>query len=283
MLLMGALAFAFGLAGCSDKGTSNEVAVGRNQNKETAAAKALLKRLPDFQVVDKETGRMLRVADGGFEFSDPGEGGWNFSSPSGATYTNNETGGTFTVASSSFGQNSAAGGGSGIIQVGSSSIGINHTFCFSSGEDFFGGDLFLDGQDVDGVSGVIGVSGDFEALQNGDQGGSVDFEEIFKGMGMYLVYAKQANGSYPILNWIDLMVNSDDDDQPDADDLKNKGFAFFIDFVHKKIYFSYKGQLNVSGGSITFTGKYLELLNDPDDGGEMEVKIVDGLGSMGCN
>lgn len=283
VFLSGALAFVLALSGCQDKSSTNEVTVGRNEQKELAAAKALLKRLPDFQVVDKETGRMLRVADGGFEFTEPGDGGWNFSSPTGATYTNTGTGGTFTVASSSFEQNSAAGGGSGTIQVGNSSLPVNYTFCFSAGEEFFGGDLFLNGnEDVDGISGVIGVSGDFEAMQNADPNDNVDFEEIFKGMGMYIVYAKQASGSYKILNWIDLMENSDDNEEPTADDLKNKGFAFFIDFVNKKIYFSYNGDLNVSGGNMTFTGKYLEVIGSEDDN-DMTVRIVDGLGTMGCN
>ena len=279
ILLSGALALVFGLQSCSDKADSGSLTKSRDEKKETAAAKEMIKRLPDFQVVDKKTGKMFRVAEDGFSFTNPGDGGWNFSSPSGATYTNNETGGTFTIASSSFGQ--TGGGSSGLIQAGGSSIPINYTFCFSAGEEFFGGNLFTNGGGgnlFDGVSAVIGVSGDFEALQNQDPNGNTELKDIFKGMGMYIVYDKQASGNYKILNWVDIL----NEDEVTTNSLKDKGFAFFIDFVNEKVYFSYDGSLDVSGGSITFTGRYLETAWNTNDENPT-TKIVQGLGTMGCN
>lgn len=261
----------------------SEIAPGGNnirKEQEQTAARILVKRLPKITIYDDKTKSSLRITTDGFSFSDNSEGGFNFSDPRGATYTNTGTGGQFVVASQGFGLN-AGGSGGGLIQAGSSSMNVKYTFCFSADQSFFGADLFggeNNSQLFTGVSGVIGVDGDFSQLQSGE-GSSADPEDIFSGLGMYIVYDARAQGSYQILNWVDLVLRTDE--QLNIDDLKDKGFAFFIDFKNKKVYLSYSGNMNVSGGSMTFTGKYFEL--SEGNGEEPEIKIVDGLGTMGCN
>jgi hypothetical protein len=91
-----------------------------------------------------------------------------------------------------------------------------------------------------------------------------------------MVYDKQAQGSYNIINWFD--------DLEDPADLEGEGFAYIIDFRNEKLFFSKSGQLNVSGGQMTFTGKYLEisasLFEDEDN---PTFREVSGFGTMGCN
>lgn len=268
-----------GLIGTSCQ--KSEVAPGASELKKERhmnAARTLAKRLPKITIYDDKTKRSLRITTDGFSFTENAENGFNFSDPRGITYTNSATGGQYVVAAQGFGMN-AGGGGGGLIQIGSTSMNIKYTFCFTADQEFFGANLFSQGNEslFDGVSGVIGVDGDFAQLQNGN-GGDTDIEDLFSGLGMYIVYAKRAQGNYPILNWVNLVENSNSEPNPNA--IKNKGFAFFIDFKHKKLYFSHSGNLSVSGGSITFTGKYFAFDPENEDAG---YQLVDGLGTMGCN
>lgn len=276
------------LAACSrpgGEGCDEAKPIATNQSK-VAAVRSMLKRMPKIIVKDDKTGKFLRIGNDGFNFSSPGDG-WSFSSPSGYQYVagSNGSSGTIFISSSAFGTNAAGpsssggSGGSGVVVAGPTSLNINYTFCYSADAEAMGLDLFDvgDGPDIDGVSGVLGVSGDFAALQDTNNVDEDEIKNIFHGLASYVVYDNQASGAYEIVNWL-----SAGDDELEADDLANKGFAFVIDFQNARIYFSERGRLNVSGGTITYSGSYL-MAEISEDNEEMQVTSVSGVGAMGCN
>jgi hypothetical protein len=238
------------------------------ESPQAAKIKRLFKNMPKLVITDPKTGKQLRIADGGFSFANPPS--TNFSDPNtGVVWTNSETGGTLYVTGNAFGNNS--GGGS--VGAGSYTYPINYAFCFQADNDFWGTDLFEGwGRNFDGVSGVIGISGDLspENLEGGE-----DIEDILNGFAYYLVYDSRAQGNYRIINWFDELE--------DPDDLEGQGFAMIIDFKNEKLFFSKSGQLNVSGGNMTFTGTYLQIdasmFEDDDD---PTFREVSGFGTMGC-
>lgn len=214
-----------------------------------------------------------------FSFSDPNPG-WNFSNYN-ETYwaPSSGGGGILFVGAGAFGGN--AGGGT--VVAGNTSLNVNYTFCFAASEEALGLDIGgFGGPDFDGISGVIGFAGDFEALQNGNFDEEEDIFDFFEGIAYYVVYDNEANGSYDILNWFQ------DLDEP-ADDLGGEGFAWVYGFEPDawSLYFSESGSLNVSGGTISFNGTYFGLIldfNDLDSDFEtLEFVEVDGFGTMGCN
>lgn len=252
----------------------NKVAPAADQNATTQdqkiqVIKDLVQKIPELKITNSKDKSVLSFrAKKGFSFSQPSNG-YNFSSNQGVTYVKNSQGSTIIVSSSAFGSN--AGGGT--VVAGESSFNIAYTFCFSASDKAF--NFF--GPDIDGVSYVIGIDGDFEALQKGD----VDEDNIFdyfRGYVVYIVYDDMASGKYDILNWFDNI-----NDEPD--DLKNKGFAYAIDFKNERFYLSSSGTLEVTGGQIGFSGKYLELsdFNLFGDEDNPSYKEVEGFGTMGCN
>ncbi|MBK9599499.1 MAG: hypothetical protein IPO60_14610 [Flavobacteriales bacterium] len=98
---------------------------------------------------------------------------------------------------------SRVGAGGGTVSAGNTTLDINLAVCFAVGDDALGGGLF--GPDMGEVAGVIGISGDFDALQNGDfSDGESDPFQYFHGFAYYFVYADNlSNTSYDVLNWID--------------------------------------------------------------------------------
>lgn len=247
-------------------GDGNPVKPAPSKEQELAAIKKVLSKVPKLVITKPEKGKGgLRIGSDGYSFVDPGPGGFNFSSPSG--YVWNNSSGTLYVAASSFGANS---GGNGTIQLGSTTWPITHTFCFAAEEDFFGAGIFGDESLYDGVAGVIGINGDFNRLMEGGD----DMSEFVKVIAMYFVYAKRASGNYPIVNFLDL----EEENNP-QNTVRNKGFALAFDYKNKRIYISKEGRLQVSGGSMNFTGKYYEADLELED--DM-LKIVNGLGVMGC-
>jgi len=214
-----------------------------------------------------------------FSFSDPNPG-WNFSNSTETTWVPAEGGGGILfVGSGSFGGNT----GGGTVVAGSTTLNIISTFCFSASEEAIGLDIGgFGGPDFDGISGVVGFAGDFEALQNENFEEEDDIFDFFQGIAYYVVYDNEANGSYDILNWFE------DAGEP-TDDLGGSGFAWVYGFEPDawSIYFSESGSLNVSGGSMTFSGQYLGLILDVSD---LESSFDDfsfveagGFGTMGCN
>ena len=282
-----ALAGLLALAACSrphHRGDcADNVTPAPTTEQKSAAVQALLKRMPKIVVKDEKSGKFLRVENGGFNFSNSGSG-WSFSNPSGYTYTpgTNGSSGTIVVSSGAFGANSAgsasgSGGGSGAVGAGSTNLNINYTFCYSADGDAIGLNFFDvgNGPALTGVSGVLGVSGDFSALQDG--GNVTEPGDVFNGLASYVVYAKEANGTYDIVNWLQA-------DGETRDDLANKGFAFIIDFKNERIFFSERGRLTVSGGQISFSGSYLQAsVTENPNGTDLQVTSVSGFGAMGCN
>lgn len=238
-------------------------------------AEQLMHNLPEIGIYNEERGMIYRfnLQTRDFSFADANDG-WNYSNSDGPQFIESpEGGGILIIPSWSFGANSG-----GTVVAGSSAIDIDYTFCFSASDEALGLDLFDYGGNFDGISLVLGIGGDFEALMNDDFGDDADFSDFFHGYAMYYVYDNEASGSYEILNWLEDLEN-------DIDDLENKGFSFVLDFQNFNVYFSADGNLNVSGGEMSFTGEYLGLLEilDSIDDEDIEFDLVSGFGTMGCN
>ncbi len=213
----------------------------------------------------------------GWSFAHPDDG-MNYSSNGGITYSS--TTHLFYITPSSFGAASSIGG---TVVAGSTSLDINYAFCFAyeDGDAAVGGDLFsASGATTNGLSGVIGLSGDFDQLQNSDS--TTAFSDIFHGIAFYFVYDGRPDGQYDVADWLNL-------DWGDSTTYDNKCFAFIFDFVNGKLYLSKDGHIDVSGGSMSFNGNYLEVtgfLNDEgqyDLSGDLTYNTVPGFGTMGCN
>lgn len=245
-------------------------------SQEQRAAEELMEDLPNFAVYNEEENKLYtfdpKTRD--FSFSTPNSD-WNFSNQDGVEYVSNGNQGWVIIPVFNFGANSG-----GTIVAGNSVLDVDYTFCFSASEEALGLDLFGYGGDLTGVSVVVGIAGNFEALMDGDVDEDADFTDFFHGFAAYYVYANEAQGSYDILNWFD---NVDED----VDTLAEQGFAYVIDWIGPGIYFSSDGTLNVSGGSITFNGEYLGItdfaLDFEDDEDGFDFGYVSGFGTLGCN
>jgi hypothetical protein len=235
-------------------------------------------RVPTLRIYDENDNRFIDIdlKNRNFSFSEPNDG-WNLSSSDDVVWEPADGGGGILfIGAGAFGANTG-----GTIVAGSTALNINYTFCFSASEEALGLDLFDTGANIDGISGVIGIAGDFEALLNDEVGEDSDFTDYFQGFAAYFVYDNEASGSYDILNWLN-------DLDGDLDDLDGNGFGYVFGFENFSLYFSYSGTLNVSGGSIGFNGEYLgfenldELFFNFEDEEEPEIDIVPGFGVMGC-
>lgn len=240
---------------------------------------ALMEQMPEIALWDERTEQIVRInmSTREFSFSDPNPG-WNFSSSEGPQFIEaDQGGGILIIPAFSFGSNTG-----GTVVAGSSALDINYTFCFSASDEALGLDLFDFGGDFDGVSIVLGIAGDFEALAEGiDEEEDGDLDSFFQGIAMYVVYDNEASGNYEILNWIE-------DIDGDADDFVDQGFSYVVDFQNFNLYFSASGELNVSGGEMSFSGEYLGFVElfeslDEEDEEEFEFALVPGFGTMGCN
>lgn len=215
--------------------------------------------------------------DRDFTFASPSPG-WDYSSADDVLWVPAENGGGILfIGAGAFGSNTG-----GTVVAGSTALDVNYSFCFSASDEALGLDLFDTGADIDGISGVIGIAGDFEALMEDEVGEDADFSDFFQGFAAYFVYADEAQGSYDILNWL-----SDLDEDPD--DLADKGFSYVFGFEDGSFYLSSGGNMTVSGGSMSFNGEYWgiiglfdELFGDDGDLDDAEVEDVPGFGQMGC-
>jgi len=237
----------------------------------------LIQNVSDVKIWDENRNRMYNfdVLNRDFSFSDAGDGGWNFSDNDVVWDPAPEGGGTLFISSSALGGNTG-----GTVVAGSSALDITYTFCFSASEEALGMDLFDYGINMDGISMVIGIAGDFEALMNDEVDEGSEFTDYFQGFAVYFVYDDEASGNYDILDWFDSL-------EDDVLDLSDNGFAYLLDFVEMGLYFSSDGTLNVSGGQMQFDGEYFALTSfltstsDEDD--DYSFAFVPGFGIMGCN
>ncbi|MDP4588750.1 MAG: hypothetical protein NWS86_11285, partial [Flavobacteriales bacterium] len=211
-----------------------------------------------------------------FDFSQPSDG-WDFSNSDEVQYVTDDNGGLLIIPVFAFGGNT----GGGTIVAGNSALNVDYTFCFSASEEALGLDLFDFGGDFNGISGVIGIAGDFDALANDEIDEDADFTDFFQGFAAYFVYDDEASGSYNVLNWLEDL----EDEEADNDET---AFAYVIDFVEPGIYFSADGQLTVSGGQIAFNGEYLAITDffldfGDEEEGDLSFDYVSGFGALGCN
>jgi hypothetical protein len=225
---------------------------------------------------DEERNRFIDVnpTTREFSFATPNEG-WNFSNDEVAWVPAEGGGGILFIPFSSFGENA----GSGNVIAGSSALDIDYAFCFSASDEALGLDLFDFGGDFTGVSLVLGISGDFEALMNDEIGEDAEFTDFFHGFAMYVVYSDTAQGEYEVLNWL-----SDLEDDPD--NLPDHAFSYVLDFINLGLYLSSDGSMNVDGGTMYFDGEYLaitEFLFEFEEEYEPEFSYVSGYGEMGCD
>jgi hypothetical protein len=247
-------------------------------SEQNRMVRGMVNRMPVIRIYDENDNRFIDIdfEKRNFSFSEPNDG-WNFSSSDDVVWESADGGGGILfIGAGAFGSNTG-----GTIVAGNTSLNVNYTFCFAASDQALGLDLFDTGADIDGISGVIGIAGDFDALLNDEVDEDADFTDYFQGFAAYFVYDNEASGSYDILNWMDEL-------ESDLSDLDGKGFGFVFNFADFALYFSYDGTLNVSGGSIGFNGQYLaledlgEFMLDWDEEDEPEVSIVNGFGVMGC-
>ncbi len=214
-----------------------------------------------------------------FDFSDPNPG-WNFSNADEVYWQPAQNGGGILfVGPGSFGGNTG-----GTVVAGNTALNITSTFCFAASEEALGLDIGgFGGPEFDGISGVVGIAGDLDALANQEFEDEDEIFDYFEGIAYYVVYDNEASGNYDILNWFDNL------EEEDPDEFGGKGFAWVYGFSPNEwsLYFSQNGQLNVSGGNINFQGNYFGLvfsfdqLDDEDIFGFDFVEVA-GFGQMGC-
>lgn len=209
-----------------------------------------------------------------FSFTTVPASGINFASSNGGQWVWTEEGGMVVLTEPQAG----LGGGGGLVSAGNTTLDIDFAVCFALGDEALGGGLF--GPDMGDVAGVIGISGDLDALQNGDFSEDSNPFDYFHGFAYYFVYADQlSDTSYEVMNWVE------DLDQPE-DELDNFSFAFIISFQNAGgIYLSQDGTISVSGGTMQFNGHYYAVegvgfFDDEDTDGSYSV--VSGYGAMGC-
>jgi hypothetical protein len=288
-----ALACTAVLASCQKEqlntGQGNYTPSSLNEDEKRAFVE-LARRVPSkVRVYDENDNRFIDVDfrartlefkdanDRDFTFASPSPG-WDFSSSDDVLWAPAEDGGGILfIGSGAFGGNTG-----GTVVAGSTALDINYSFCFSASDEALGLDLFDTGAGIEGISGVIGIAGDFEALMNDEVGEDADFTDFFQGFAAYFVYADEAQGSYEILNWLT-------DLEEEADVLADKGFSYVFGFEDGSFYLSSGGTMTVSGGSMSFNGEYWgiiglfdELFGDDSDLDDAEVEDVSGFGQMGC-
>lgn len=240
----------------------------------------MMDKLPGVGIYNRTMDKILvfkRSNDGSrsFSFTTAPASGISFASSNGGQWVWTNDGGLVVLTEPQAG----LGGGGGTVVAGNTTLNINLAVCFAVDEEAMGAGLF--GPEMGDVAGVIGISGDFEALANGDfdEDGD-DVWDYFHGFAYYFVYANQlGNQSYEVLNWMD------DLDEPE-EQLQDFSFAFVVSLQGEGgVYLSKEGHLTVSGGSMDFNGHYfaVEGISFFDDGGEDPVvSVVPGFGAMGC-
>ena len=270
------------LAGCAKEeysgGGVSSVHLDANREPSTEQIRQIeemMANMPEIGVLsdDRSTLYRFNLQTREFSFASPNDG-WNFSSDDGPVFIPADGGGGILIIPAfSFGGNTG-----GTVVAGNSALDINYTFCFSASDEALGLDLFDYGGNFDGISMVLGIAGDFEALADGDVDEDADFTDFFQGYALYFVYDNEASGTYNILDWFENL-------EDDVEDLEDNGFSYVIDFVNFNLYFSTDGTLTVSGGEMSFSGEYfgiLELLESLEDE-EVDFDVVPGFGTMGCS
>lgn len=268
-LSLGVLASTLCLVSCDKEEDSKKI----SHEVPSETLTKIAKNLPKVKIVDNSNLRRFFTHEG-VTFIDGGEG-FSFAEAQGPTFSTNKG---ITFAESANGSinmvdpSSAGLGGGGAVVAGSTSMNIDLALCYGADEDAL--DLGFD-FGFDGVSAVIGISGDFTSLDENASDESI--QDAFNGFAGYYVFDDNANGTYKVLD-LDAI---EDDNEPTG-----VSFAFVIDIKNGYYYISKSGKLTVNGGSITFNGDYYALKFDFYDTSEemgTNWKVVSGFGTMGCD
>ena len=198
---------------------------------------------------------------------------WSFSSPQINTIYAQNNSLVVYVSSSTFDFGSTSSTSS--VTAGNTTLNV-HTLCLAVDASAYAA-MFQSqtGQlPVDGVSVVMGLDADFGLLQNST---SSNFGDYFHGLAYYLVYDFPASGQYPVIDWTNLngAINS------------SNSFAMLFSFGQNNngaFYFSKDGDINVSGGDMTFNGNYWGIeTNFSTISSSLTYNTYHGSGTMGCN
>jgi hypothetical protein len=243
-------------------------------------------RLPRLAVYSEHIDKYILLdfneTKNGFNFASP-DAGFAFTSPSGSVEFVQGPDGTFyQVATVEGPAAGGGGGGGGTVSAGDIDLDCEVVLCFSSGDDFFGLDLFQTGIDQSfGISGAIGIGGDFSGLMemSEDEIAESDFSDFFTGFAAFMVFDGTADGSYEVLDFS--MAEGEEDESA----LSSFAVAFFFSFQDEGgIFFSSDGELNFDGGSVGFEGTYLGITGFffGSESPEEEFVEVDGSGELFC-
>jgi len=251
-------------------------------------AKKMTGRLPKLRYWDETNQRFIEFNPNSRDliFSDPDEG-FNFDDPDGNNaMVFSDGSGSYLVFSSGFGVSGQGGGGT--VVAGSTILNMDLTICLSleevaEGDGMF--DLFDSDTTFSQYASVIGIAGDFEALESSNENDpNFDPFEFLDGYAAFNVIADDVTGSHEVFNWMDA-------ENADTEDFDDMAYAVVFDFQNFSLYFSNSGTVTTSGGTMEFSGTFIafedlleNLFSDnssEDFGGDAEE--VEGYGSMGCN
>lgn len=197
---------------------------------------------------------------------------WNFSDPTPNTIYGQNGGIVVYVSSSSLGW--GYGSPTHTVSAGNTTLNVQ-TMCVAVDASAYA--AMFSGQTgalpFDGISLVMGLDADFSLLANSS---STNFSNYFHGLAYYLVYDFNASGSYPVIDWTTMTT------------LPNSiSFAMLFSFDSNNMgafYFSQDGDINVSGGNMTFNGNYWGIEMDFSNlSPSLTYDTYPGSGTMGCD
>lgn len=197
---------------------------------------------------------------------------WSFANPTINTIYGQAGGLTVYVSSNSVGWGSGAPTHS--ITAGNTTLNVQ-TLCLAVDASAYAA-MFAGATGTlpsDGISVVMGLDADFSLLANSS---SSNFGNFFKGLAYYLVYDFNATGSYPAIDWTNLSTFPN-----------SEAFAMVFSFGNANnggFYFSKNGNMNVSGGDMTYSGDYWGIeANYSTLSPTLNYNTYPGSGTMGCN
>ena len=198
---------------------------------------------------------------------------WSFASPQTNTIYAQNNSLVVYVSSSIFNFGSSSSTSS--VTAGNTTLNV-HTLCLAVDASAYAAMFQTQtGQlPIDGISVVMGLDADFGLLQNSS---STNFGDYFHGLAYYLVYDFQASGQYPVIDWTTLTGTIS----------SSNSFAMLFSFNQNNnggFYFSKDGDINVSGGDMTFNGNYWGIEIDFSSiTTSLSYNTYAGSGTMGCN
>lgn len=249
-------------------------------------ASKVVSRIPKLRYYDPYRHRFLDLdlQNRDYVFSDPDEG-FTFDNigDNNEVMVYSDNSGDYIIYST--GVASAGNGGGGLVVAGETVLNMDFTACIGAQEIQDGSswdDLFDIGADFDEFGLVVGIAGDFDALQDADwEAENFDPFEFIEGYASYYVISSDLSGEHEVFDWLGWM----DDEFTDIDDFAS---SVVIDLQQEAIYLSTSGTVTVAGGSMTYDGEYASLMDVftsffDDSEEDVDIDIVSGYGQMACN